>query len=236
MALCRLRCLPKACKHFVGRSKNSKLVDEKQILQGKDVFGGLVGGHFPSKRTTLVWPSGGVDEHALWPGLRNATRSLSRDPAAVMGKEPLQLIIKYSLIFYLTMKEQLHELLDVFLFGIFNVSLMKVRCSSVQAEAPQHCSPFQVHITKDAYPLDTRGLVTRYGSDDCAVVFRGSKSLVNYLMGDSWRQLSAGARCVTRFTNAKDFDFFQGTPFSYLTALESFAMLYFLPQGWTLHD
>ena len=44
----------------------------------------------------------------------------------------------------------------------------------------------QVHITKDAYPLDTRGLVLRY-ADDCAIVFRGSQSMQNYLLGAAWR-------------------------------------------------
>ena len=43
----------------------------------------------------------------------------------------------------------------------------------------------KVRVTKDAYPLDTKGLVLRYGTDDCAIVFRGSKSLVNYLLGDA---------------------------------------------------
>ncbi|CAK9025796.1 unnamed protein product [Durusdinium trenchii] len=52
----------------------------------------------------------------------------------------------------------------------------------------------QVHVTRDAYPLDTRGLVLRYGTDDCAVVFRGSKSVLNYLLAD--------------------FDVLQGNPFS----------------------
>ena len=40
----------------------------------------------------------------------------------------------------------------------------------------------QVRVTRDALPLDTRGIVTRYAGDDCAIVFRGSKSLLNYLL------------------------------------------------------
>ncbi|CAJ1400601.1 unnamed protein product [Effrenium voratum] len=42
----------------------------------------------------------------------------------------------------------------------------------------------QVRVTRDALPLDTRGIVTRYAGDDCAIVFRGSKSLLNYLLAD----------------------------------------------------
>jgi len=61
------------------------------------------------------------------------------------------------------------------------VELVEMRCGLACEMLPEVS---QVQITRDAYPLDTRGLVVRYGTDDCAIVFRGSKSLVNYLLGD----------------------------------------------------
>jgi len=59
--------------------------------------------------------------------------------------------------------------------------LQNMRCGLACEMLPEVS---EVRVTKDAYPLDTKGLVLRYGTDDCAIVFRGSKSLVNYLLGD----------------------------------------------------
>lgn len=39
-------------------------------------------------------------------------------------------------------------------------------------------------VTEKGFPLDTRGLVARYGIRECIIAFRGSKTFMNYLLDD----------------------------------------------------
>lgn len=41
-----------------------------------------------------------------------------------------------------------------------------------------------VHVTQHGFPLETMGMVARYGQDECILGFRGSKTLLNYLLDD----------------------------------------------------
>jgi len=48
-----------------------------------------------------------------------------------------------------------------------------------------------VHVTQHGFPLQTMGMVAQYGRDDCILGFRGSKTLLNYLLDDfnlAWTQ------------------------------------------------